>query len=161
MAEGHHVLELGAGSGAITKHIMKERNKLASYTGVEIDPNLVDYLKASFTGEKFLAASAEDLKDHVADQSIDVVMCSLPWTLFPQKLQESITKEIVRMLKPGGYFTTFLCVHALAYPGAPRVKKIFNHFFSDFEKKAFIPHNIPPANVYRGTKPLSLIKVEA
>ena len=41
MAEGHHVLELGCGSGAITRHILSQRSELASYVGVEIDEDLV------------------------------------------------------------------------------------------------------------------------
>lgn len=152
MAEGHHVLELGCGSGAITRHIMTDRASLASYTGVEIDADLVDYLKKTFPKEKFIATSADDLAAHIPDGSIDTVICSLPWTLFAGDLQETITREIIRVLKPGGKFTTFLCLHSLTYPGAPRAKKIFNQYFAGFEKRETIARNIPPANVYMGLK---------
>ena len=152
MGPGHHVLELGSGSGAITRHIMAQRASLASYTGVEIDASLVDFLQQSFPGENFLNVSADDLKSHIPDESIDVVICSLPWTMFAGDLQEDITQEIMRVLKPGGKFTTFLCLHSLTYPGAPRAKKIFRNYFTGFEKKETIAANIPPANVYLGSK---------
>lgn len=152
MGEGHHVLELGSGSGAITHHILKRRSELASYTGIEIDKNLVSYLQNKYPNEKFLALSADNLKEHIPDESMDTVICSLPWTMFAGDMQEAITKEILRVLKPGGHFTTFLCIHALSYPGAPRAKKVFKEAFSKFEKCESIARNIPPANVYKGTK---------
>ena len=108
-------VEVGCGSGAITRHIMTDRASLASYTGVEIDADLVEYLKRTFPKGKFIATSADDLTAHIPDGSIDTVICSLPWTLFAGDLQESITREIIRVLKPGGKFTTFLCLHSLTY----------------------------------------------
>ena len=152
MAAGHSVLELGCGSGAITRHILSERASLKNYIGIEIDSDLVDFLKKSYPNETFLAASADNLKEHIPDESIDTVICSLPWTLFAGDLQESITQEMHRVLKPGGKFTTFLCLHSLSYPGAPRAKKIFRQHFAGFEKRETIARNIPPANVYMGQK---------
>lgn len=151
MAPGHKVLELGCGTGAITQHILEQKG-FQSYLGVEIDENLVKFLKEKFPDQNFLCASADDLKDHVPDESIDTVICSLPWTLFNKDLQEGIVQEIVRVLKPGGRFTTFLCVHALTYPGAPRAKKFFHEYFTGFQKRETIARNLPPANVYTGTK---------
>lgn len=131
---------------------MEDRALIEEYTGVEIDKDLVEYLRHTFPGERFLDISADHLHDHIPDASMDSVICSLPWTLFAGDLQEAITKEIYRVLKPGGRFTTFLCIHSLTYPGAPRAKKIFSHNFANFEKKESIARNIPPANVYLGIK---------
>lgn len=152
MGPGHHVLELGSGSGAITRFILEDREQLGSYTGVEIDNNLIQFLQKQYPGERFLAASADDLSAHIPSGSIDVVISSLPWTMFPKELQEAIVQEILRVLKPGGRFTTFLCLHALTYPSAPRAKKYFAKYFTGFEKKETITRNIPPANVYLGSK---------
>lgn len=152
MGPGQDVLELGSGSGAITRYIMQERAQLKSYTGVEIDQGLVEFLQQTYPNERFLNISADDMKEHIPDNSIDTVICSLPWTLFAGDLQESITREVIRVLKPGGKFTTFLCLHSLTYPGAPRAKKIFQQNFAGFQKKETIARNIPPANVYMGQK---------
>ena len=149
-----HVLELGCGSGAITKHILSSETEFASYTGVEIDEGLVSFLHQKYPDARILNASADDLSAHIEDNSIDTIVCSLPWTLFPRGLQESIMNEILRVLKPGGRFTTFLCIHALTYPGAPRIKDIFRESFSTFERKQTVALNIPPANVYGGQKQL-------
>ena len=152
MKPGHKVLELGCGSGAVTRCIMKHRKKLKSYVGVEIDKNLVKFLKSQYPKEIFLNTSAQDLGKNIKSESIDSVICTLPWTLFSRDLQENILKEILRVLKPNMKFSTFLCVHALAYPGAPRVKKLFKKHFSEFKKAETITLNIPPANVYMGVK---------
>ncbi len=152
MKTGDHVLELGCGTGAITREILDHNSQPGSYLGVEIDGELVKYLQQNFNDQKFIQASADDLKDSITDGSIDVVICSIPWTMLPQETQEAITQEILRVLKPGGRFTTFICVHALSYPGATRVKKIFKSHFTSFKKKDTIARNIPPANVYLGRK---------
>ena len=152
MQAEHHVLELGCGSGAVTRYILKHRNELQSYTGVEVDKSLADFLKAQYPREQFLNLSAHNLKEFIEDGSIDSVISTLPWTLFKKKLQENILQEIIRVLKPGGKFTTFLCLHALAYPGASRAKKLFHQYFSEFRKMETITRNIPPANVYMGLK---------
>ena len=152
MKPGHRVLELGCGSGAVTRYIMNHRKELKSYTGVEINENLVNFLKSRYPEETFLNVSAQNLKKHIESESIDSVVCTLPWTLFPKDLQENIMKEIFRILKPNMKFSTFLCIHALAYPGAPRVKKLFKKHFSKLKKVETIAFNIPPANVYVGIK---------
>jgi phospholipid N-methyltransferase len=148
MGPGDSVLELGCGSGAITRHILDHRDQWASYQGVEIDSQLVEYLRQSFPGESFLQASADQLAPSIPDRSVDVVISSLPWTMFPEELQKGIIEEIVRVLKPEGRLSTFLCLHALTYPGANRVKKLFQESFSHVEKREFIARNIPPAVVY-------------
>lgn len=150
--EGDTVVELGCGSGAITRHLLSGQYPLGSYLGIEIDTELVTYLKQSFPEHKFVCASADNIKEHIADNSVDVVISSLPWTLFPPALQEAITNEIYRILKPGGRFSTFLCLHSLTYPGAARAKKLFKIKFNNFQKKNCIARNIPPANVYIGKK---------
>ncbi len=152
MKPGHRVLELGCGSGAVTHCIMEHRKKLKSYTGVEIDKNLVNFLKSRYPKETFLNTSAQNLREHIESESIDSVICTLPWTLFPKDMQENILREVLWILKPNSRFCTFLCIHALAYPGAPRVKKLFKKYFSEFKKVETITLNIPPANVYMGVK---------
>lgn len=142
------VLELGCGSGAITRQILANKHNFGEFTGVEIDPHLVDYLKGAFPGENFIAASAADLKEHIPDESIDAVICSLPWTIFAGDLQESIVDEILRVLKPEGRLSTFMCIHTMSFPGSARAKEIFAAKFASFEKKRSIAANLPPANVY-------------
>ena len=131
---------------------MEKRKELNSYTGVEINKKLVHFLKSRYPNEIFINQSAQSLKGIIKDESIDSVICTLPWTLFPMELQEDILNEIIRVLKPGMGFSTFLCLHALAYPGASRIKKLFKREFSEFKKKETITVNIPPANVYQGIK---------
>ena len=143
------VLELGSGSGAITQSIAARGNLISNFLGVELDPQLVNYLKVSYPKLDFVQASATDLSEHVADQSVDRVISSLPWSLFNKEMQLQILSEIHRVLKPGGTFVTFLCLHAQVYPGGLRVKKLFNSHFKSFERHAMVGMNIPPAGVYR------------
>lgn len=144
------VLELGSGSGAITSHILNKKPK--HLIGIELDASLVAFLKKHFSPGEFHQASASDLSQCVEDQSVDVVISSLPWTLFNQKTQEAITKEILRVLRPGGRFVSFICLHSLAYPGANRAKRLFAVEFHQFDKKQRVLRNMPPAQIYVATK---------
>ena len=120
--------------------------------GVELNSDLVQFLQQTYPDAPFIKASADNLENYVEDESVDIVISSLPWTMFSGAVQEAIIKEIMRVLKPGGHFTTFLCLHALAYPSAPRAKKYFKEHFSQFELSETISRNIPPANVYHAIK---------
>jgi phosphatidylethanolamine/phosphatidyl-N-methylethanolamine N-methyltransferase len=144
------VLELGAGSGAITEYIIQAQPR--SFLGVELDPKLVDYLEKKYHPHPFLRASAADLKQDVASESRDVVISSLPWTLFEQDLQQSIADEIIRVLRPGGVFLTFICLHSLAYPGARRARSIFEKNFTEINCQKTVVQNLPPANIYLARK---------
>ena len=151
LSQEHKVLELGCGSGAITKHIL-ESGPHASYLGVEISSDLISYLQKAYPDNTFIKASADNLEGYVEDESIDVIISSLPWTMFSEAVQEAIIKEITRVLKPGGSFVTFLCLHALPLPSASRAQKLFKKHFSSFEYCESISRNIPPANVYKAVK---------
>ena len=143
LSSEHSVLELGCGTGAITKHIL-ESGPLKSYMGVEISSDMISYLQNTFPDNTFIKASADNLEGYVADDSIDIVISSLPWTMFSEPVQEAIIKEIIRVLKPGGHFATFICLHALPLPSATRVQKLYTQHFSQFDYGETISRNLLP-----------------
>lgn len=151
LTENQNVLELGCGSGAITKHIL-ECGPHKSYMGVELSGDLINYLQKTYPTSTFIKASADNLDGYLEDESIDIIISSLPWTMFSEAVQEAIIKEIIRVLKPGGHFVTFLCLHALPLSSASRAQRLFKTHFSSFEFCESISRNIPPANVYKAVK---------
>jgi phospholipid N-methyltransferase len=151
LSQDHNIVELGCGTGAITKHIL-DAGPYDSYVGVEISSSMIDFLQRSYPDNTFIKASADNLDGYIESNSVDVVISSLPWTMFSGVVQEAIIEEIMRILKPGGHFVTFICLHALPLPGAARAQKLFKSHFSQFEYCESITRNLPPANIYRGIK---------
>jgi phospholipid N-methyltransferase len=146
------VVELGAGTGAITKHISKRLSVPGKYLGVELDPLMVTFLRGEFPELRFEHGPAENLHQWVPDQSVDLVISSLPWTLFPTAMQTKTVDSIFKSLKSGGVFITYICINAMLFPQArPFIKKL-KESSSKVTRSRLEWRNIPPAFIFRATK---------
>lgn len=146
------VVELGSGTGAITRHLAPRLSRPDSYLGIEIDEPMVEYMRKEFQGMRFEAGPADSLAQLVPPDSVDVIVSSLPWTVFSDKIQESTIAAIVQSLKPGGVFLTYVCANALWYPQARAFVKRLQREFKDVHRSELEWRNIPPAYVYRSIK---------
>jgi len=152
LSNASRIVEIGSGTGAITKHIAKRLSDPGMYLGVELDPRMVEFLRRAFPTLKFENGPAEHLPRWVPEESVDLVISSLPWTLFPTDIQTKTVDAIISSLKPGGVFITYICVNAMLYPQArPFIKKL-NQSFSEVSRSALEWRNIPPAFIFRATK---------
>lgn len=142
------VVELGPGTGAITKYLAPFLPHPERYVGLEINPNMVRFLQESFPQLRFETASGERIAEIAGVGSVDAVVSSLPWTLIPVELQERMLIEIVRSLKPGGVFLTYVCLNATWYPKAQAFHRFLRQHFSSVRKSPVEWRNIPPAFVY-------------
>ncbi len=136
------LVELGAGTGVMTRAILNKMHSQARLAAFEINPSFVQELRTvrhpRFT---LIDASAERLTDHI--QNVDVIVSSLPLMAFPKRTVKRILCEVKDALKPGGLFIQYqysLKSHAL-------LKKHFSDVTLDFT-----PLNIPPAFVYQCRK---------
>lgn len=48
----HHILEVGPGAGAITKYLIRDKQK--KYLGIDADPEKIDFLKNEFPDTRFI-----------------------------------------------------------------------------------------------------------
>jgi phosphatidylethanolamine/phosphatidyl-N-methylethanolamine N-methyltransferase len=152
LASARSVAELGPGTGAITRYLQPKLIDGASYIGIEIDKPMVDYLKLQYPKMRFEVGLAETLSTLVPPGSVDAVVSSLPWTIFPSEMQERTVKAIVKALKPGGVFVTYVCVNALVYPQAKSFINRLSENFREVHRGDLEWRNIPPAFVYRSVK---------
>lgn len=146
------VVELGAGTGAITKHLFAHLSSKEKYLGVELNSSMVEFLRQEFSGVHFEAGPAENLLQWVPENGVDIVISSLPWSLFNDNIQDRTINAILKSLKPGGVFITYICVHALTYRQAGAFLKRLNNGFSDVYQSPLEWRNIPPAYIFKSTK---------
>lgn len=152
LSQARSVAELGPGTGAITRHLRPRLGPNTSYLGIEINDSMVKYLREKFPELRFEQGAAENLARIVTSGSIDAVVSSLPWTIFPDEMQINTLQSIHTALKPGGVFVTYVCVNALLYPQASGFLSRLKQVFSKVERSQLEWLNIPPAFVYKSVK---------
>lgn len=93
-----HVVDLGAGTGLLTRVALKAGHHLVP---VEPDPGMRTQLDAATPGTTALAGSAEHIP--LPDSSVDAVIAGQAYHWFDK---DKAHPEIARVLKPGGVFAT-------------------------------------------------------
>ncbi len=73
------VVEIGAGTGALTRAIMARVRDLDRLVAVERDPGLVRWLRRSFPGVEIVQACASDIEQVTRPQVPTAIVSSLPF----------------------------------------------------------------------------------
>ena len=96
------VLEIGAGSGRVTKHLSETIGLKAKLTAIDINPNMLDIARqrVDAINVDFQVADAQALP--FPDDSFDCVICQFSFMFLPDK--QKGFNEAWRVLKPGGQF---------------------------------------------------------
>lgn len=134
------IVELGAGDGVITKHILREMKPDSRLLSFEINELFCQKLN-KIKDPKLIVAedSAENLRQHLDQMKVkqaDYIISALPFVSLPEDLSYRIVEEARKALKPGGLYIQ------LHYSLLTRkmYKKVFGNVDVNFE-----PLNIPPA----------------
>jgi phosphatidylethanolamine/phosphatidyl-N-methylethanolamine N-methyltransferase len=146
------IVELGAGTGAITQYIHPRLGEETKYLGVELDEKMVEFLRAEFPTMEFRSDFADSIANTLPEQSVDVVISSLPWTVFSEEIQDKTLDAIVKTIKPGGVFLTYVCANAMVYPRARSLIRKLHTRFRDVQRSPLEWRNVPPAFVYRSIR---------
>ncbi len=97
-----HILEIGAGTGRLTRNIAEKIGLEAKLTAIDINPAMIEIArqKVNAVNVDFLEADAQALP--FPDNSFDVVVCQFGFMFLPDK--QKGFNEAWRVLKPGGQF---------------------------------------------------------
>ena len=140
----HVVVELGAGDGRMTKHILKNVPKTCKVIAIEKQAEFVEELqKIKDSRLVVVSASAENLVKTLQKNGLDeadYVISGLPLANIDRAAEEKILKNIYTCLKPGGRYMQY---HYLRPYNFSRYKNIFQSLKLDF-----ILFNLPPSFVY-------------
>jgi SAM-dependent methyltransferase len=114
---GDHVLEIGAGYGAATGHLLKLSPRV---TSLEYDPRLLRKLKANHQCAGLTPLRGDAATLPFADQSFSSAVAILVLHhLKSRELQDRALAEVHRVLRPGGSFFAFEIndgwIHRLAH----------------------------------------------
>lgn len=149
--EAPTIVEVGAGTGALTRLLHEKGPHSGRHLAVELDERMAEYLERSFPGVEVVHGDAAELGKLLADRgvtAVDAMLCGLPWSLFTSDLQRRLLDEITAPMAPHGVFTTFAYLHATRVPGAKRFRAAAEATFEDVRVQAPVWRNLPPALTY-------------
>ncbi len=134
------VVELGAGDGIMTEHILRALPEDARLFAFEINPNFCRLLQQIDDPRLIVVEdSAEHLKQYTADHGfdqIDVVFSALPLVVLPDEVAQQIVQTCYDSLKPRGQY--FQVHYSLLE--RKRYKRVFGNVNVRFQLL-----NLPPA----------------
>lgn len=95
-----HVLELAAGTGAVTRHLAALLPPGVSLTATDLNPGMLAIAQQIGTPRPVAWQQADALQLPFADAAFDAVVCQFGVMFFPDK--SKAFSEARRVLKPGG-----------------------------------------------------------
>jgi ornithine lipid N-methyltransferase len=146
------VVELGAGTGPITRVLVQKAPPECRLVVLERDHDFAEILRDRYAGRTNCDVVEGDVRDLAAilsDRGIeqtDYIISGLPVPSFPKELQRDLFRQVKRLLAPEGTFNQITEM--------PLVYWRFYRRFFDEVAFAFEPRNFPPAGAYfcRGVK---------
>jgi phosphatidylethanolamine/phosphatidyl-N-methylethanolamine N-methyltransferase len=105
-----HVVELGAGTGEVTKALLTKGIATDRLAVVERDPELAHFLQRNFVGPRIIEGDASRLRRLLAEHgvaSVAAVVSSLPLLSLPAGLVKDIVTGVFDVLPQGGALVQF------------------------------------------------------
>ncbi len=142
------VLELGVGTGAITKFVQDIVPNEKSYLGIELDRDLVKSLKKNFRNLKIVRGNACDvfsIYQKTGLGKVGYIICCLPFVSIPNETGEKILTEVDKFMERGCVFRTFQYAHGYYFPSAIKLREHMRDRYGKAQKSPLIMKNVPPA----------------
>ena len=134
------IVELGPGTGAITRGILAAGISSDKIIALEVESHFAEKLKKQFPQIQVIQGNASELSTLMENKGpIDTIISSLPLRSLPKETRNKILNEIPKILSPNGRFIQF--TYAIKHN---------DHFYPKTfvqETSVIVWRNIPPAKV--------------
>ncbi|WP_281289686.1 class I SAM-dependent methyltransferase [Streptomyces piniterrae] len=112
------VLEVGPGTGAVTRHIAGSLGRLDTLDLIEANPRFADLLKGTYGGDPRLRFRTGLVQEHELG-TYDTIVCGLPFANFGASTTADIFGRLLGALRPGGTLSFF------GYVGGATLRRTF------------------------------------
>jgi phospholipid N-methyltransferase len=135
------IVELGAGTGVLTRELNKSLGPDSSLIVFEKDEKMREELNNEFPHLSIYsdALSLPEILGDLGIQQVDCIVCGLPFTLFPRSKTDQIFEKIHSELKSNGCFIMYQYTRQLKQ----RLTQLFDHV-----SIKLVLLNIPPTFVF-------------
>jgi phosphatidylethanolamine/phosphatidyl-N-methylethanolamine N-methyltransferase len=140
------LVELGAGTGPITRVLAEKARADCRVVVLERDPDFARLLRARFGDRANFAVVEGDVRDlaellgRLGIERVDHVISGLPVPSFPEDLQHALFRAVKLVLDPEGTYNQITELPWVYW-------RFYRRFFEEV-RFAFEPRNIPPAGAY-------------
>jgi phosphatidylethanolamine/phosphatidyl-N-methylethanolamine N-methyltransferase len=142
-APGKAVLELGAGTGVISRALLAAGLPRSRLVVVEIEPSMAAHLRACLPGVEVLEGDARDLPTLLPQRwhgRIGNVVCGIPLVLLPKTEQRRFIDAMATVAPGRGFLHYSYCVTS---PLPARAHGLHA------KRAAWVALNFPPASLWR------------
>lgn len=142
-ARARVVVELGAGTGPITRELVRAAPPGTRLIVIERDPDFCRLLRQKFPALDIVEGDACELDEILAARGIataDHVISGLPLPSFPAQVRDSIIRKSARVLGAAGEFRQVTNMPWVYW-------NLYRTYFRDVSFK-LVPLNLPPGGVY-------------
>ncbi len=135
------IVELGAGDGVVTAHILKAMAPDAKLLAFELNKKFCDEMRQKFKDDRLIIVEddASKIGTYLKENGLgkaDAIVSAIPFTIIPEDITYSILTSCKEHLKEEG---TYVQIHYSLLP-----KKYYKNTFGNIDIR-FIPLNVPPA----------------
>jgi phosphatidylserine decarboxylase len=143
LRKAKNVVELGPGTGVVTREILRRLPVGARLIAFEIDPYFVEYLRANIDDPRLtiVQGSAESLTSQLKSMSAypaDHVFSEIPFNNMPEELRREILTQVREVLDEDGSLVVLQYL-----PFAAR--RLLRQIFPCVRIASYVPWNVPPA----------------
>lgn len=148
------VVDLGAGTGAVTDAVADRLGGRGRHIAVEFDQRMADVLQERHPGVEVICADAHEAVEKLLAEGVraDLVVSGLPW-LCTAPRDRSIFEPVSRLLAPGGAVTQLAHAWIRFFPTAAQVQRNLEAAFEEVVVTRTVWLNAPPAVVYVARRP--------
>jgi phosphatidylethanolamine/phosphatidyl-N-methylethanolamine N-methyltransferase len=146
--EDNIVLELGVGTGAITKYLADVIPDERSYLGIELDNDLVRTLNRRFPELNIICGNAADaysIHQSSGLGKVRFVVCCLPFLSLPKDVSDSVIAEIEKFLEEGCVFRIIQAAHGYYLPPARKLREYLKGRYGRSKRSPIVMKNLPPS----------------
>ncbi len=156
LARTRVALELGAGTGAITRALLAQLPAHAKLLVFEINPRFFECLQQSITDPRVILinSSAENLDAELRRrgiQKVDAVISSLGLAFMPEDDRQALFQRLSPFLHHKSVFTQFQYIHGMQFVGGRlcrlNLRPLLSRYFGSVQSK-IVWRNLPPAFVF-------------
>ena len=138
------IVEFGTGTGVVTRRILEKMHPDSVLHSFEINDNFLPKIsEINDSRFYFHHKSAEEVDSIIPEaSSVDLIISTIPITILPEDLVNSITAKGKMLLKEGGHFSQLVF--------SPIFKKHFKSYFGNCRIVSCL--NMPPAFIHHSEK---------
>lgn len=146
--ENNVVLEIGCGTGAITKFLQDLIPNRKSFIGIEIEKKFVENLNKDLPNLNIVCGDACHATQIIEQQGlgkVSYIISGLPFVVLPKEVSDGILEEVDKMMEKGCLFRTFQYAHGYNLPPAKKFRQRLNEKYGEVERSDLVLKNLPPA----------------